>query len=288
MYKFLIFILSLVICIKTSYGVDFAFYCKCYCPPNSTIVKVKDCSVCNKNLCIEQKLCVFQNSTYATLKPRNVQDPKSSYTEIGKNNVVSSLVSYPEYLYALLLGNVKRDYMIDINENENENIIYEKRKEKVDEKKNDKDKEKNDDDNDDKEKNDDDKEKNEKEDDKTNKDKEQEEKTDHNQEQDNKFNNETDIFNDNNHDNSTKADDEEETVISIIESGTDNGYQKSEEENWMTECFKRGSLKDESIIILFISSTGVLLVYAVMKKCFANNYEDGMKYNYTTLNNTSH
>ncbi|ORX41704.1 hypothetical protein BCR36DRAFT_587814 [Piromyces finnis] len=80
---------------------------------------------------------------------------------------------------------------------------------------------------------------------------------------------------------------ETESVIHIIESGTDDGYQKSEEENWMTECFKRGSIKDEAIILLFLGSTGILLVYASMKKCFANNYEDGMKYNYTTLNNSN-
>ncbi|OUM59646.1 hypothetical protein PIROE2DRAFT_46877, partial [Piromyces sp. E2] len=131
--------------------------CKCYCPPNSTIVKVKDCTVCNKNLCIEQRLCVFQN--------KDIESP-------DKNN--------------------------------------------------------------------------------------------------NKSTNSTD-----------------ESDIHIIESGTDDGYQKSEEENWMTECFKRGSIKDETIIILFLGSTGILLIYAIMKRCFANNYEDGMKYNYTTLNNNS-
>jgi len=32
---------------------------------------------------------------------------------------------------------------------------------------------------------------------------------------------------------------EEETIIHIIESGTDNGYRKNEEENWMTECFSK-------------------------------------------------
>jgi len=50
---------------------------------------------------------------------------------------------------------------------------------------------------------------------------------------------------------------------------------------------ERGSIKDEAIILLFLGSTGILLTYAIMKKYFANNYEDAMKYNYTTLNNNS-
>jgi len=261
-YRILLFIASLAIFVKTGYGVDFAFYCKCYCPPNSTIVKVKDCSVCNKNLCIEQKLCVFQNSTVATStssqKPRSFEDPKQTIVEEEKNYIESSFVSYPEYLYALLLGRVKRDFMINTDE-ENHNIDIEKRKKEKSNKLNNKEKSTVDDD--------------------------KEEQTIENKKEYKA--NDTDVFNDNENERESEKPEEEETVISIIETGTEDGYQKSEEENWMTECFKRGSLKDESIIVLFIGSTCILLVYAVMKKCFANNYEDGMKYNYTTLNNNT-
>ncbi|KAL6611935.1 hypothetical protein LY90DRAFT_506487 [Neocallimastix californiae] len=246
-YGILLFITLLAIFVKTGYGVDFAFYCKCYCPPNSTIVKVKDCSVCNKNLCIEQKLCVFQNNTVATStssqRPRSFEDPKQTIME-EKSNIESSFVSYPEYLYALLLGRVKRDYMIN-NDEEDRSINVKKRR-------NGKSKNL---DNEEKPTVDDDKEEQNIEDKKEYK------------------ANDTDVFNDNENEYESEKPEEEETVISIIETGTEDGYQKSEEENWMTECFKRGSLKDESIIVLFIGSTCILLVYAVMKKCFANNYE---------------
>jgi len=249
----LLYIVSLTVFIKAGYSVDFAFYCKCFCPPNSTIVKVKDCSVCNKNLCIEQKLCVFQNSTSITptnnsQSPRSIQESETIIMNEKRDYIESSFVSYPEYLYALLFGRVKRNLMI------NDNISNEKRKIKsmINKSSN---------------------------------------KTESYIDDNKKSDNNTELFNDNENDESGKAEEEgeeeEETVISIIETGTEDGYQKSEEENWMTECFKRGSLKDEAIIVLFLSSTGILLMYAIMKKCFANNYEDAMKYNYTTLNNNA-
>jgi len=260
--KILLFLFSLTLLIKTGYGVDFAFYCKCYCPPNSTIVKVKDCSICNKNLCIEQKLCITQNSTTTTSstsnKPRSIQDLDNQYSSI---DIKTSLLSYTEYLYASLLGKVKRDYMF--NENDIEN--FEKRKEKPINKELDN-----------KEKSNESKLK----DEKSNETKIKDEKS-----KDEENNNNKETPTETNKSSNTTI--EEETVIHIIESGTDNGYRKNEEENWMTECFKRGSIKDEIIIILFLSLTGILLIYAFMKKCFANNYEDGMKYNYQTLNNSN-
>lgn len=237
--KILLFLFSLIVLIKTGYGVDFAFYCKCYCPPNSTIVKVKDCSVCNKNLCIEQKLCITQNSTTTTStisnKPRSIQDLDNQYSTI---DIKTSLVSYTEYLYASLLGKVKRDYMF----NEDDIKNFEKRKEKPINKE------------------------------LNNKEKSNESKIKDEKSKD-KENNNIETPTETNKSSNTTI--EEETIIHIIESGTDNGYRKNEEENWMTECFKRGSIKDEVIIILFLSLTGILLIYAFMKKCFTNNYEDG-------------
>eukprot|EP00833_Pecoramyces_ruminatium_P018071 jgi/Orpsp1_1/1192103/evm.model.d7180000090601.1 len=251
----LLYILSLAVFIKIGYCVDFAFYCKCFCPPNSTIVKVKDCSVCNKNLCIEQKLCVFQNSTTTTNSTTNSQRPrsieqKSIIIEEKREYVETSFVSYSEYLYSLIFGKVKRNLMI--NDDLDIEINKEKRKTKS------------------------------KVDKSTNK---STNKTEPLVDDNKKSNNKTDLINDDNNEHDSGKVEEEENVISIIETGTEDGYQKSEEENWMTECFKRGSLKDEAIIVLFIGSTGILLVYAIMKKCFAN--EDAIKYNYATLNNNA-
>jgi len=72
-----------------------------------------------------------------------------------------------------------------------------------------------------------------------NKEKEEDNKEEENKEDNNKEDDPSSDKSTNSTDTNDQAPEESESVINIIESGTDDGYQKSEEENWMTECFSK-------------------------------------------------